>query len=93
MEGKQVCKICKAIILEDTEWATIEEKGSATLNNASQQRGDEIDFSSGDLLHKKCRCDYINKKYIFYSTTKDEPEKDVLAHKIDHQQYPSILTL
>ena len=65
VEEKHVCKICDEVENNDiTNWVCIRDKGAEGLNNANRKRCAETEFKSGDWLHKTCRCDYANEKYI-----------------------------
>ena len=58
------CVICKDSITQGGETVTLREKGAESINNASKQRGDEIEARPGFIVHKVCRLDYTNSKII-----------------------------
>ena len=57
------CTSCKNP-LEIGEMVEIREKGTTGINHASIERGDDIIVTPGSNVDKKCRIDYVNKKYI-----------------------------
>ncbi|CAB3998648.1 Hypothetical predicted protein [Paramuricea clavata] len=57
------CPLCTNV-LRDEERVVIGEKGAEGINQAIIERGDRIIVSSGTVVHKKCRMNYINKKQI-----------------------------
>ena len=60
--SKQTCPLCETQVEE--EIVVIGEKGAEGINRASIERGDTILVISGTGVHKTCRMDYVNKKYI-----------------------------
>ena len=78
---KRNCKICENEDDDISEWVCIREKGATTLNKASNKRMGDTVFCKGDWLHKKCRSDYINEKYISLSSKNSNVESGALSQR------------
>ena len=54
------CKICKTSVGEEIT-VKIGEKGAKGLNGKSQEYGDTLLVVTGDVIHVKCRADYVKR--------------------------------
>jgi len=64
MEVSEVCVICNQLIDGTSPTATLGEKGSLSINKASQSRGDSIHSKSGQKVHQDCRRKYCNPQQV-----------------------------
>ena len=74
---EQVCAICKKLIGELPK-ATLGEKGSATINQASKVRNEAIDFTAGQQVHQECRRLYCSPTQIAKSLNKPVVDENEL---------------
>ena len=58
-----VCVICKNE-KDDDDYVKPREIGINAINQASKERGDQLNVVEGNYLHVNCRKEYINKWYI-----------------------------
>ena len=63
MESEESCPLCQKVIAS-TDRVTVKKKGADGINKASIKRGVSLKVSAGTVVHKSCREDYINEKYI-----------------------------
>ena len=66
MSNTKKCAICYELLenQDKSTIATLHDKGSASINQASQERGDNIHTSPGQQVHKACRRDYCKPDNI-----------------------------
>ena len=66
MEVSVACVICKQPVQVDgpSPPATLGEKGSVSINKASESRGDTIHSRPGQQVHQDCRRKYCNSHQI-----------------------------
>lgn len=58
-----MCVICQEVTAK-SDSATLGEKGANNINFSSRERGDTISAQAGDVVHVKCRKDYIKPSSI-----------------------------
>ena len=64
LEVSEDCIICKQPLEETSPTATLGEKGSASINKASDSRNDTIHSLAGQQVHQECRRKYCNPQQI-----------------------------
>lgn len=73
MEAYEQCVICKqSVDGGGSSVSTLGEKGSSSINQASNTRGDNIHTVPGEKVHKDCRWTYINPQQIAKDTRQQE---------------------
>lgn len=63
-DSSKSCDLCGLSIHLDEKTVTISNKAAATINEASKERGLEIQVEPGQKVHVKCRHSFTNKKNI-----------------------------
>ena len=58
------CVFCRGSLSDGQPTVTIREKGSTSINQASEQRGDDIKTAPGQTVHSECRKQYCNANLI-----------------------------
>ena len=58
------CVICKEPIWNIGEGVVLREKGANGINKASKERGDVINVTAGQSVHKKCRANFTKPQNI-----------------------------
>ena len=58
------CVLCRGSLSDGRPTVTIHQKGSTGINQASEQRGDDIKTSAGHTVHSECRMQYCNPHLI-----------------------------
>ena len=58
------CPICQEDVCNGKDTVVLQEKGSASINKAGEERKDSINVVPGSVVHKSCRQQYVNKKQI-----------------------------
>ena len=58
------CVFCRGSLSDGQPTVTIREKGSTSINQASEQRGDDIKTAPGQTVHSDCRKQYCNANLI-----------------------------
>ena len=61
---EEVCIICKQDFLDQKHRVILGEKGSHSINLASERLHDGIHAEAGDFVHRTCRGQYTNQKAI-----------------------------
>ena len=64
MEEISTCVICNKPVVSSADVVTLREKGSTSINKASEERNDSIHTEPGQLVHKDCRKVYCNPQKI-----------------------------
>lgn len=73
MEQVDNCVICgQPLAIDGPPTVTLGEKGSAGVNDASEQRNDSIQTVRGQRVHIDCRSRYINPNYITQAIKDDK---------------------
>ena len=72
---KLVCVFCKEGI-GDEESAVLGAKGCASINNISQERGEELNVQEGHAAHKRCRKNYLLNRQLNNSKKRKSTESD-----------------
>ena len=58
------CVICNKPVVSSADVVTLREKGSTSINKASEERNDKIHTEPGQLVHKDCTKVYSNPQKI-----------------------------
>ena len=74
------CRICLKCI-DRGETVSLTEKGANGVNNATTLRNADIHVDAGDVVHKKCRQTFINKKDIATNRSFDNVPKRKLQRE------------
>ena len=67
-----MCAICKNPVGTGVPSSTLTEKGSSTINQASNARKDSIQTMPGEKVHQDCRRKYCNPYQIAKDTNQEE---------------------
>lgn len=83
-----LCVLCNEDIsgVPQEDIVTLGKKGSATVNQISEERGSEVRTQEGQRVHEQCRKRWGVKYYI--QTAKSNEQTDTPSHSISlhHQQ-------
>ena len=72
MEDPVLCAICKNPEDTGVPFSTLTEKGSSTINHASNARKDSIHTVPGEKVHQVCRRKYCNPHQIAKGINQEE---------------------
>ena len=70
------CVICKEPIWNIADGVVLRQKGANGINNASKERGDAVNVTTGESIHKICRANYTKPQNIAVAT-RETPKVEV----------------